>query len=106
MNAALALIEATQPRDEIEGALAVQPACTHAAAMGVLGCLGNGHISERRVAALGSAAARLLRAYAAQVEVLRRLRQGGTQTIRIERVDVRDGGQAVMSAMVLNDGPN
>jgi hypothetical protein len=34
-NAALALIEAAEPRNEIEGALAVQMACTHAAAMSV-----------------------------------------------------------------------
>src|ERR1700719_3884632 len=39
MNAALAMIEAAAPRDEIEGALAVQLACTHAAAMAVLGKL-------------------------------------------------------------------
>jgi hypothetical protein len=34
-NAALALIEGAAPRNEIEGALAVQMACTHAAAMPV-----------------------------------------------------------------------
>ena len=36
MNAALAMIEAAAPKDEIEGALAVQMACTHTAAMAVL----------------------------------------------------------------------
>src|ERR1700720_2920658 len=64
----------------LEGALAVQMACTHTAAMAVLARLGGGHGSELRVAALGSAAARLLRAYATQVEVLRRLRHGGQWT--------------------------
>jgi hypothetical protein len=33
VNAALALIEAAAPRDEIEAALAVQMACTHSAAI-------------------------------------------------------------------------
>jgi hypothetical protein len=33
INAALAMIEAAAPKDEIEGALAVQMACTHTAAM-------------------------------------------------------------------------
>ena len=33
MNAALALIEAAAPKDEIEGALAIQMACTHTAAV-------------------------------------------------------------------------
>jgi hypothetical protein len=36
MNAALAMVEAAAPKDEIEGALAVQMACTHTAAMAVL----------------------------------------------------------------------
>jgi hypothetical protein len=52
--------------------------------------------TERRVAAFGSAAARLLRAYAMQVEVLRRLRHGGHQTLRVEHVHVNEGGQAVI----------
>jgi hypothetical protein len=70
VNTALALIEAARPRDEVEGALAVQMAATHSAAMAVLARFGGGGGSERRVAALGSAAARLLRAFAAQVECL------------------------------------
>jgi hypothetical protein len=99
VNAALAVVEAAKPKDEIEGALAVQMAATHSAAMSVLSRFGGGGGSERRVVALGSAAARLLRAYTAQVEALRRLRGGGQQVIRIERVDVRDGGQAVVGVM-------
>ena len=59
MNAALAMIEAAAPKDEIEGALAVQMACTHTAAMAVLAKLDIPFTSERRVAAFGSAAARL-----------------------------------------------
>jgi hypothetical protein len=36
MNAAFALIQAVAPKNEIEGALAVQMACTHSAAMAAL----------------------------------------------------------------------
>jgi hypothetical protein len=96
INAALAMIEAAQPRDEIEGALAVQMACTHTAAMAVLARVGNGCGGERRAAALGSAAARLLKAYAIQVECLRRRRHGGHQFVRVEHVHVSDGGQAII----------
>jgi hypothetical protein len=35
MNAALAMIEAAAPKDEIQGAVAVQMSCTHAAAMAI-----------------------------------------------------------------------
>jgi hypothetical protein len=45
---------------------------------------------------MGSAAARLLRAYATQVEALRRLRNGGSQIVRVEQVHVNEGGQAVI----------
>ena len=75
---------------------AVQMAATHTAAMAVLAKLDAAFATERRGAAFGSAAARLLRAYATQVEVLRRLRNGGQQFFRVEHVHVNDGGQAVI----------
>src|ERR1700704_7088302 len=52
--------------------------------------------TERRAAALGSAVARLLRAYSAQVEVFRRLRHGGQQLVRVEHVHISEGGQAII----------
>jgi hypothetical protein len=94
MNAALAMIEAAAPQNEIEGAIAIQMACTHAAAMSVLGRFGGGGGSERRLVALASAAGRLLRAYSGQVETLRRLRHGSDQYVRVEHVgnvQTRDG---------------
>jgi hypothetical protein len=69
VNASLALIEGAKPQDEIECALVIQMACTHSAAMAVLKRVGGGHGSDRSVAAMAPAAARLLRAFVAQVEV-------------------------------------
>ena len=63
--------------------------------MAVLDRLGKA-AGERTVAAMASAAARLLRAYAAQVEALRRLRNGNSQTVRVEHVHVNEGGQALI----------
>jgi hypothetical protein len=40
-----------------------------------------------------------MRAHAEQVEVLRHLRRGPDQVIRIERVDVHDGGQAIVGGV-------
>jgi hypothetical protein len=96
VNSALAMIESEQPRNETEGAIVIQMACVHAATMAVLGRLGGGHGGDRHVLAAATAASRLSRTFATLVETLRRLRSGGSQTIRIERVDVRDGGQAVI----------
>jgi len=47
MNAALAMIEAAAPKDEVEGALAVRMACTHTAAMAVLAKLDVAFADER-----------------------------------------------------------
>jgi hypothetical protein len=71
-------------------------ACTHAAAMAVLGKMDSGFGTERRIAALGSTAARLMKTYAMQMEVLRRLRTGGQQFVWVEHVHVNSGGQAVI----------
>jgi hypothetical protein len=95
VNASLAFIEGAKPEGEIEGALVLQMACTHSAAMTVLGKFGGGG-TERNIVAKASAAARLLRAYATQVEALRRLRNGGSQLVRVEHVHVNEGGQALI----------
>jgi hypothetical protein len=103
INAALAMIEAAAPRDELEGALAVEMACTHAAAMAVLAKMDSGLGTEWRIAALGSTAARLMKVVALQVEILRRLRHGGQQFVRVEHVHVNDGGQAVIGNVKKTD---
>jgi hypothetical protein len=40
----------------------------------------------------GSAAARLMRTYVAQVDVFRRLRLGGSRFMRVKHVHVYEGG--------------
>jgi hypothetical protein len=96
MNAALALISAVAPKDEIEAALAVQMSCTHAVSMAILSKLDSGFGTERRIFAFASAAARLMKTFTMQVEVLRRLRHGGQQYIRVEHVHIDDGGVAII----------
>src|SRR5205085_2784587 len=76
--------DGAKPRDEVECALVIQMACTHTAAMTVLGIVGGGHGRNRNVAMKASAASRLLRTYASQVEALRRLRNCGSQFVRVE----------------------
>lgn len=74
VNAALTFIESVQPQNEMEAALAMQMACNHAATMTILGRLNSPGGGERHIAAFASAATRLMRAYAIQVGVFRRLR--------------------------------
>jgi hypothetical protein len=92
---ALAMIEAAAPRNELEGALAVQMACTHCAAMFVLSRVHSG-CRERPISAYSAAAAKLLRAYRFQVETHRRLRSGGAQHVRVEQVHINDQGRPLI----------
>jgi hypothetical protein len=96
VNAGLAMIEAAAPKDEIEAALAVQMACTHTAVMALLARVGNGHGVARDIARVVPATAELLKAYATEAEVLRRLRHSGHQYVQVEDVHVSDGGQAII----------
>ena len=100
----LAFIEGAEPRNEVEAALAIQMACAHAVTMAVLSRAGGAYGGNRHVAMMAAAAARLLHAFTAQVETMRRLRSGGTQVIRIERVEVKEGGQAVIGNLEARTG--
>ena len=51
---------------------------------------------DRRTAVFSSAATKLMRTYVLQVEAFRRLRQGGSQFVRVEHVHVHEGAQAVI----------
>jgi len=64
--------------------------------MAVLGRAGGGYGGARHVALMAAATARLLRAFAIQVETMRRLRNGGTQVIRVEKIKVSDTAQAII----------
>lgn len=64
VNAVLAFIEGAEPKNEMEAALAIQMACTHAVAMAVLSRVGGGYGGDRHVALMTAAGARLLRAFA------------------------------------------
>jgi len=96
VNAALSMIESAKPRDEVEAALIIQMVCTHTAAMALLSRIGGAHGGGRHVAMMAAAVSKILRAFAIQVETLRRLRAGGSQFMRIEHIHIEPGAQAVI----------
>ena len=96
VNAALAIIEGAKPKNELEAALVLQMACTHAANMAILSLLGGGSGGSRHAIALANASARLSQAFATQFAALNRHRNGRSQFVRVEHVHVNDGGQAVI----------
>jgi hypothetical protein len=101
MNAALAVIEGLRPANEAETLLAVQMGLTHATATSLLGRAGRAgeHMMLEHLGVYGNIAAKLLRAFTGQVEALAKLRRPAVQVVRVERVNVNDGGQAIVGAI-------
>ncbi len=94
VSAALAIIQSLKPENEIQAALAVDAACLHAASTNVLSRLPlNG---ERRIVAMANAAARLERAFHNAIETFYKIKRGNKQTIRVEKVIVEQGAQAIV----------
>ena len=75
--------------------LAVQMIATHTAA---LAALQKARTAEYRESlnSWGNLATKLLRTYTAQLETLAKYRRRGSQTVRVEHVNVAPGGQAIV----------
>ena len=95
LSAALALIQGLGPEDEAQAALAVNAACLHAACTNVLSRLQPGG-GDRRVVYLATAVARLERAFQGAVETFYRVKRGHTQVIRVEKIEIQPGAQAIV----------
>jgi hypothetical protein len=94
LSAALELIASLEPENEAQAAIAVHVACLHTASLNVLKRMHM--ISERNMIATAIAASKLERAFHSAIETYHRVKRGVTQIIRIEKVEVQSGGQAIV----------
>ena len=91
----VSIVADINPRDAVERMLAVQMAATHVALIRSSRWLA-GAENIPQVQSHYSGFNKLARTYAAQVEALRKHRNGGSQTVRVEHVTVEAGAQAVV----------
>ncbi|KAA0921018.1 hypothetical protein FLO80_02270 [Aquicoccus porphyridii] len=91
----LSIIRDMAPRDAIERMLAVQMAATHVATIRSSRWLAHAETIPQ-VQAHYTGFNKLARTFTAQVEALRKYRTGGKQTVVVQRMDVSDGGQAIV----------
>lgn len=94
-NFALGFVDSMEPRDAAEALLLAQMAATHQATMMLARRLNHVETIPQQDAA-ERALNKLARTYAAQMETLKRYRSKGQQTVRVERVTVESGAQAVV----------
>jgi hypothetical protein len=100
-NAMLGAIALMRPRDEGEAMLLAQMVSTHNLAMTFARRLALVENIPQQDSA-SNALTKLTRTYAAQMAALKHYRTGGEQRVIVQRVDVREGGQAVVG--VVNSG--
>jgi hypothetical protein len=98
-----AIVREIAPRDGIERMLAVQMATTHIALMRQGGRMANAD-QLPQFEAHERAYNKLARTYTAQVEALRKHRNGGKQTVTVQHVNVEDGGQAIVGNVQAGGG--
>ena len=97
LNGLLAMIEGAAPANEMQAALAVQMAMTHAAAQTVLQrAMRADQIPQFESAS--NSAVKLLRTFTMQAETLSKLQRGGEQIVKV--VHVHPGGQAIVGNVV------
>jgi|GEM_PF-832340 len=94
-NFALGFVDSMEPQDATETLLLTQMAAIHQATMMMARRLTRASVIPQQDAA-ERALNKLARTYAAQVEALKRYRSKGQQVVRVERVTVESGAQAVV----------
>ena len=101
LNGMLAMIEGAAPENEVQAALAVQMALTHAVAQHVL--LRVSRVDQiPQFDSASNSAVKLLRTFTMQAETLAKLRRGGEQVVKV--VHVHPGAQAIVGNVVQAQG--
>jgi hypothetical protein len=95
LNFMLSVVTGIEARDQQEAMLAAQMAATHMQVMTFARRLTHVENIPQQDSA-ERAYNKLCRTFAAQIEALRRYRNGGEQTVRVEHVTVNQGGQAIV----------
>ena len=90
-----AIIEDFAPRDSVERLMAVQMAATHTSVMAVCTKM-NAVESLQAYEVYERSFNKLARTFTAQVEALRKHRNGGRSKVTVEHVTVNEGGQAIV----------
>jgi hypothetical protein len=94
-NMVAAMNAELEPRDAIEAMLIVQMSVTHIAMTTLIERMSYQNNSDVRES-LERSVTRLSRTYLAQMDAFKKYRAKAQQTVRVERVTVNEGGQAIV----------
>lgn len=96
LNVTVALLHELAPQNALEGMLVSQMIGIHNLAMSMMARASSSGQTAEGVEQCVNRAVKLTRTFAAQVEALHKLRNGGQQKVTVEHVTVNAGGQAIV----------
>ena len=105
LNEVIAMVQGIGPRDETEAMLVTQMVAIHNAMMTAARQLGNVATIEQQDSA-SNMVNKLARTFTSQVEALKKYRSTGEQNIRVQHVNVSEGGQAIVGNVQSGGGGN
>ena len=103
LNHIVAMVQGIGPRDETEAMLAAQMAAIHNATMTAAQRLNHVETLTQQDSA-STMLNKLARTFSSQVEALKKYRSTGEQNIRVQHVNVSDGGQAIVGNVQTGGG--
>jgi hypothetical protein len=95
LEGAMLVVRSMAPKNMMEAMLVIQMAAVHRATVHHAAALNRSN-TALEIELSQNGLSKLARTFTMQVEALQRLQGGGTRTIRIERVNVSNGGQAII----------
>ena len=103
LNAFLALMDGSEPENEVQALLVAQMAASHDLAMEMAR---RSKQADKLLAMNDTAnlAIKLMRTFALQAEALAKLKRGGEQRVKVEHVHVYPGGQAIVGNVQAGGG--
>jgi len=103
LNYVVAMFQSIAPRDETEALLAAQMAAIHNATMTAARQLNHVETLPQQDSA-SNMLNKLARTFTSQVEALKKYRSTGEQNIRVQHVNVSDGGRAIVGNVQTGGG--
>ena len=103
LNLIVGMVQGIAPRDETEAMLAAQMVTVHNALITAARQLGNTQTIEQQDSA-SNMFNKLARTFIGQIEALKKYRSTGEQNIRVQHVNVSEGGQAIVGNVQTGGG--
>jgi hypothetical protein len=103
LNQVVAMVQGIGPRDETEAMLATQMTAIHSLTMKAARQMSNVETIDQQDSA-SNMLNKLARTFTSQVEALKKYRSTGEQNIRVQHVNVNEGGQAIVGNVQTGGG--